>query len=170
MTTWHVLVKTSCHTCDHLSCACEDIIHVTTWHMPVKTSYMWPLDMSLWRCHKSKKPIKVERCINSSESTMQSLVQMIACSEPRHCPSQCWIIINLIHGKNLQGNFNVNSNIFIQENEFENMVCKLWAIGSGLNNVNSLFPGKCSCNYKLVILKCISRMVILSISCEIAHN
>ena len=32
---------------------------------------------------------------------------------------------------------------------------------------NSLFPGRCSCNFKLVIFKVVSRLDILSISCEI---
>ena len=35
---------------------------------------------------------------------------------------------------------------------------------------NSLAPGRCSCNSKLVILKFISRIKIMNISCEIAFE
>ena len=42
----------------------------------------------------------------------------------------CWIIINWTLRNKLQWNFNRNSYIFIQENVFENVVCKMPSISS----------------------------------------
>ena len=42
--------------------------------------------------------------------------------------NQCWNIVNRTCRNKLQGNFNLNSNIFIQENAFENVVRKFAAI------------------------------------------
>ena len=42
--------------------------------------------------------------------------------------SQCWNIVNWTLGNKPQWNFNRNSNIFIQENEFESVVWKMAAI------------------------------------------
>ena len=41
---------------------------------------------------------------------------------------QCWDIVNLTIRNKLQWNFNRNSYIFIQENAFENVVCKMASI------------------------------------------
>ena len=38
--------------------------------------------------------------------------------------NQCWNIVNLTLGNKLQWNFNRNSNIFIEENTFENVFAK----------------------------------------------
>ena len=40
------------------------------------------------------------------------------------CLFQCWNIVNWTLGNKLQGNFNWNSIIFIQENAFENVICQ----------------------------------------------
>ena len=39
--------------------------------------------------------------------------------------NQCWNIVNWTLGNKLQWKFNQNSNIFIQENVFENVVCEM---------------------------------------------
>ena len=49
-------------------------------------------------------------------------------SAPSHYLNQCWNIVNWTLGNKLQWNFNRNSNIFIQENAFERVVCEMAAI------------------------------------------
>ena len=58
---------------------------------------------------------------------------LVACSAPIHHLNQCWIIVNCTLGNKLLWNFNRNSNIFIQENAFKNVVCEIVAICLGLN-------------------------------------
>ena len=53
---------------------------------------------------------------------------LVACSVPSHYLNQCWNIVNWTLGNKLQWNLNRISNIFIQENEFENVVWKMAAI------------------------------------------
>ena len=43
---------------------------------------------------------------------------------PNHYLNQCWIIVNWTLRNKLQWNLNRNSNIFIQENAFESVVCE----------------------------------------------
>ena len=59
---------------------------------------------------------------------------------PGHCLNQCWNIVNWTRGNKLQWNLNQNSNIFIQENAFENFVCEMASIWSLPQCVNSLCP------------------------------
>ena len=47
---------------------------------------------------------------------------------PSHYLNQCWDIVNWTLRKKLQWNINRNSNSFIQENAFENVVCEMAAI------------------------------------------
>ena len=49
---------------------------------------------------------------------------------PGHYLNQCWNIVNWTLGNKLQWNFNRNSNIFIEENTFENVVCEMLFISS----------------------------------------
>ena len=49
---------------------------------------------------------------------------------PSHYLNQCWNIVNWTLRNKLQGNLHRNSYIFIQENPFENFVCKMAAIFS----------------------------------------
>ena len=60
---------------------------------------------------------------------------------PSHYLNQCWDIVNWTPGNKLQWNFNHNSNIFIQENAFENVVCEMASILSRPQCVNSLWTG-----------------------------
>ena len=47
---------------------------------------------------------------------------------PSHYLNQCWNIINWTFRNKLQWKFNQNSNIFIQENAFESVVCEMAAM------------------------------------------
>ena len=53
---------------------------------------------------------------------------LVACSVPSHYLNQCWNIVNWTVRNKLHWNFNRNSNIFIQEIAFENVVCKMASI------------------------------------------
>ena len=52
---------------------------------------------------------------------------------PSHYLNHCWNILNWTLGNKLQWNFKWNSNIFIQENAFENVGCEMASIYLGLN-------------------------------------
>ena len=45
-------------------------------------------------------------------------------SAPSHYLRDWWFIVNWLNGNNVQSNLNKNKNILIDENEFENVVCK----------------------------------------------
>ena len=62
---------------------------------------------------------------------------LVAWTAPSHYLNQCWDIVNWILGNKLQWNFNHNSNIFIQENAFENVVCEMASILSQPQCVNT---------------------------------
>ena len=60
----------------------------------------------------------------------------------RQCLNQCWNIVNWTLRNKLQWNFNRNSYIFIQENAFEKVVCKIAAILCRSQCVNAMTPNK----------------------------
>ena len=51
-------------------------------------------------------------------------VWLVACSVANYYPNQCWLIFNWIPGNKFQWNSNRDSNVFIQENAFEIVVCQ----------------------------------------------
>ena len=53
---------------------------------------------------------------------------LVACSAPSHYLNQCWFNVNCNLANKIQWNLKQNSRIFIQENAFENVVCKIAAI------------------------------------------
>ena len=60
-----------------------------------------------------------------------SLVQINALSPvstPSYYMTRCWNIVNYTFGNKFQWNFNQNLNSFIQENAFDNVICKIAAI------------------------------------------
>ena len=59
-----------------------------------------------------------------------------------HCLSQCWNIVNWTLKNTLQWNCDRNSYIFVQENAFEKIVCKIAAILYRSQCVNTLTPNK----------------------------
>ena len=68
---------------------------------------------------------------------------LVAWSAPSHYLNQCWNIVDSTLGNKLQWNFNRNSNIFIQENAFKNVVCELASICLGLNVLTSVRSNLC---------------------------
>ena len=67
---------------------------------------------------------------------------------PSHYLNQCWNIVYSNFGNKLHWNSMQNSYIFIQENFFENAICKMAAILSWPQCVNALYV------HKLCDLKC----------------
>ena len=65
----------------------------------------------------------------------------IAWPAPSHYLNQCWNIVNWILGNKFQWNFHQNTTIFIQENAFENVVCKMASI--------SCWPQRVKCDESL---------------------
>ena len=63
---------------------------------------------------------------------------LVAWSAPSHYLNQCWNIVNWTMRNKLQWNFKQSSTIFIQENEFESVVCQTTAILSRPQCVNPL--------------------------------
>ena len=55
---------------------------------------------------------------------------LVAWTAPSHYLNQSWNIVNWTLGNKLQWNCNRNSNIFIEENTFENVVCEMLFISS----------------------------------------
>ena len=53
---------------------------------------------------------------------------LVAWSAPSHYVNQCWNIVNWTLGNKLQCNLNKNLYIFIHENAFENVICKMVSI------------------------------------------
>ena len=66
------------------------------------------------------------------------ITRIVIWTAPSHYLNHCWNIVNWTLGNKLQWNFNRNSNIFIQENALENVVCKMASICLGLNVSNIL--------------------------------
>ena len=61
---------------------------------------------------------------------------------PSHYLNQCWNIVNWTLRDELQWNFNLNANIFIEENTFQNVVCEMAAILSRPQCVNVEVPSE----------------------------
>ena len=64
---------------------------------------------------------------------------LVAWTAPSQYLNQCWNIVNWNLRNKPQWNFNRNSNISIQENAFENVVCEMASICLGLNVLTILF-------------------------------
>ena len=88
------------------------------------------------------------QCVNSlrpSDAYMRQLTNhhwfrewLVAWSSPSHYLNQCWNIANWTLRNKLQWNFSRNSNIFIQKNALENVVCVIASISSRHQWVNIL--------------------------------
>ena len=61
---------------------------------------------------------------------------------PSHYLNQCWNIVNWNLRNKLQWKFGQNSNIFIQENALENVVCEMSSILSQPQCVKSIYVSK----------------------------
>ena len=66
---------------------------------------------------------------------------------------KCWNIVNWTIRNKLLWNLNLNADISIQENAFENVVCEIVAICLGLNVLNFwFFPSSATFPYNLCAL------------------
>ena len=87
-------------------------------------------------CHLSHLTLVSHICV--SESGQHCFRQwLVTYSAPSHCLNQCWVIIIWTHMNKVQWNFHQNIKLFIHENAFESIVCKMAAImscGSGKSN------------------------------------
>ena len=64
-----------------------------------------------------------------------------------HYLNQCWIIVNWTLRNKLQWSINQNSNIFIQENAFESVVCETATILSRPQCVKKIGPEQVASHY-----------------------
>ena len=71
---------------------------------------------------------------------------------PSHYLNHCWNIANSTLGNRLQWNFSRNSNIFIQENAFENGVCEMASILSRSQCVNHCHSMLCAVRCVLICI------------------
>ena len=67
----------------------------------------------------------------------------VTCSTPSYYLKQCWHIVNWTFENKLPWNANRNAKLFIHENAFENVVCKMEAILSRGRWGNLLALGRC---------------------------
>ena len=82
--------------------------------------------------------------INSLRPSDAYMRRLGACLAPSHYLNQWWNIVNCTLGNKVQWNFNRNLNIFIQENAYENVICRIVVILSRpqwVKNSTSLLPG-----------------------------
>ena len=85
--------------------------------------------------------ICVSKQIKENIKALRQLPSMILpWSAPSHYLNQCWNIVNWKLRTKVQWNFNRNSNIFIQENGFESVVCEMAAILSQPQCVKDDWP------------------------------
>ena len=63
---------------------------------------------------------------------------LVTCLVPSHYLNQWWIFVNWIIRNIFQWNLNKNLTTFIEQNWFENNVCKMWAILSRRQYVNDI--------------------------------
>ena len=85
---------------------------------------------------------------------------------PNHYLNQCWNIVNWTIRNKLQWNLNRNSNIFIQENAFESVICEMAAILSQPQCVNTFRLGLNSCSFRCIFF-CKSNHILIQISLKI---
>ena len=95
-------------------------------------SWLWILDLShdpfwaIWLAEVTKSHQHHDRIVTWSAA-------------PSHYLNQCWNIVNSNIRNKFQWHRKTNSNIFVQENAFENVVCEISAILSRHPYVNVLF-------------------------------
>ena len=78
-------------------------------------------------------------------------ISSCAWTAPSHYLNHWWNIVHWTLGNKLQWNFNRNSNIFIQENAFENVVCEIASICLGLNVLRH--PDALEVGYHIMLIK-----------------
>ena len=89
---------------------------------------------------------------------------LVAYLVPSHYLNQCWVIVNWTLRNKLQWNFNRNSYIFLQENAFESVICKMVVMLSQPQCVKrkptfirEMELVSLSCNHILISVECVGR-------------
>ena len=88
---------------------------------------------------------------------------LVNCSVPSHYPNQCWRLLNWTLGNIIQWNLNQKTIIHIEENGFEDVICKMlaifskceWVIAYSTAAVNTLRPRQNGLQFADDIFKCI---------------
>ena len=83
-----------------------------------------------WQIQYNRGPFKTHwgRVTHICVSKVNIIGSDNGLSAPSHYLNHCWNIVNRTLRNKLQWNFNQNLYIFIQENAFDNVVCKIGAI------------------------------------------
>ena len=81
--------------------------------------------------HASLGPSELKHvCVSKIINIFFSENDFVAWPAPSHYLKQYWNIVNWTHGYELHWNFNRDLYIFISENVFQNVVCKMTSISS----------------------------------------
>ena len=99
---------------------------------PTQGTRQWTFTTPRWRCGSILLPSLNAGVPEPTGGHHWFRLWLVAWSAPSHYLKQCWIIVNWTLRNKLQWNFNQNSNILIQENVFESIVCKMASILSQL--------------------------------------
>ena len=95
---------------------------------------------------------------------------LVACSVPSHYLNQNWLIVNWTLRNKLQWNSNQNTKLFIHENAFENVVCKMAAILSRGEELTHWPPGRYDRIFRSMIFKLIVQDSTLGTHIRIQQN
>ena len=98
------------------------------WQCSIKFQYV--LGVFFVHIHTKSKNILTQYSLTHWDRVTHICVSKLTIirSASSHYLNQSWIIVNLTLRNKLQWNCNQNSNIFIEENTFENVVCEKAAI------------------------------------------
>ena len=111
---WYSMVCECYSNCHFSTIVCQNI-HNNCLNESQKTKYI-----STHYCNKTLNPQNPEE-------------HSFCLSAPSHYLNSCWNIVNWTLRKKLQWNLDRKSNIFIEENAFQNVVWEMLAIFLGLN-------------------------------------
>ena len=104
-------------------------IYVPCKNFHVPSQYLYKPCKAYVYCWENKYVPRPKNHLPSRACNHKSLCaleqDLHAWTAPSHHLNQRWNIVNWTLGNKLQWNFNRNSNIFIEENTFENVVCEM---------------------------------------------
>ena len=95
-----------------------------------------------------KEVIGLSRCGRVTHICVSKLATIGSDQATSHYLNQCWNIVNSTRRSKLQWNFNRNSNIFIEENTFEDVLCEMVSISSRPQCVIH-----CNLTFKVVLIR-----------------
>ena len=115
-------------------------IYVPCKNFHVPSQYLYKPCKAYVYCWENKYVPRPKNYLPSRACNHKSLCaleqDLHAWTAPSHYLNQRWNIVNWTLGNKLQWNFNRNSNIFIEENTFENVVCEMASLLSRPQCVN----------------------------------